>query len=949
MFKKIISLFLLIVISVSINSGNFCIKNYSNNQCVYKKYSNKIALNSMFQQKVLDIEVIDENSLFELIVRVTKVANIIEKYFRKIKYGRELINIQELIDYDSLFEECNMELERIFPINVHTYDDEFVYAINEMVELIVYNMLIKYNKSDKFFETLFNQLPKKLFCKYIAPLISSRDVQYKFAKILALSYQEHLGLGIGYFDKLSIDQRYELAYMAGKINGYLVLKYISNFGIEQHPKFKDLLFLCSEFGVNQVRQEYNDTINSAMHDEQGISDLFEKTFMRSLPINILAKMFIISYKNSKLSYDYLFSIEYVNKESEKKQFEKLKSKYYSFLFSLFCNCENTFKLSLLFNTNINTDSKKIIIDFVKKITGKKELSDIKLDEYNYAGVVVLLFEIYTEEKNNNIELSKNEIENKIRQFMESKTFSVLRKRVFHKPHRLRCGIAELLIKEYFSNSNDCIEKEYKNIDISQTKFNKIVLSLLFDLRHQSEERKIEFSKFINNIFHIKDNIYINPILNNLFFLIGSQDINDDDKFNIIKKINALIDSNIENVKSRQTRREKAKLVLETLRFVNVLIKLDRLNLLKTLDLSKKQDVLEQLFFEKFGNDEDESNVNNNNLKKIRSEKFIKSPFNDPDVLRSLLTYYTTLESDPKLIKLLKIFVSDVLNGTFEKNRIDRSIHLQEIFKNRPDLRDKFRKNMKFKFDKNNTDTAIQKFIKSWDIEEGTVEITDDPIKIFSCSNDVRNSCLRDNDWIGYSQYLLGYLLDGKIKLMTLTDKSGNVIARCVIKLLIDKKTKIPVLFVEKLYHKDNNCYQDLANIFIYFVRNFAKHLKVSLIICDAISNYCNSSEYLFNPFYDGICSLSNFARLECSDSIGKYDKTEGTYVLTNVQKMIVAHMPFSELVRMIVNKLKNLYQIDYPIVEILTPEKFNHRIDEYIDKFADPLCKDALLAIKCAS
>jgi hypothetical protein len=50
--------------------------------------------------------------------------------------------------------------------------------------------------------------------------------------------------------------------------------------------------------------------------------------------------------------------------------------------------------------------------------------------------------------------------------------------------------------------------------------------------------------------------------------------------------------------------------------------------------------------------------------------------------------------------------------------------------------------------------------------------------------------------------LLGYLMNGQTRLLAVVDKKGLIVARCMIRLLMDEQ-KNPVLFMEKLYGDAN--------------------------------------------------------------------------------------------------------------------------------------------------
>ncbi|MBA3604068.1 MAG: hypothetical protein H0W50_10635 [Parachlamydiaceae bacterium] len=78
--------------------------------------------------------------------------------------------------------------------------------------------------------------------------------------------------------------------------------------------------------------------------------------------------------------------------------------------------------------------------------------------------------------------------------------------------------------------------------------------------------------------------------------------------------------------------------------------------------------------------------------------------------------------------------------------------------------------------------------------------TDDPIDLLLCGTDVRDSCQRVDGDAHLNKGLLGYLMDGKNKILVVKSAEGHegkIKARCLLRLLWDGEK--PVLFMERLY------------------------------------------------------------------------------------------------------------------------------------------------------
>ncbi len=98
---------------------------------------------------------------------------------------------------------------------------------------------------------------------------------------------------------------------------------------------------------------------------------------------------------------------------------------------------------------------------------------------------------------------------------------------------------------------------------------------------------------------------------------------------------------------------------------------------------------------------------------------------------------------------------------------------------------------------------IKNDLKSYDkvthnYDGWTVEDSDDPESLFTCGN-VGGSCQRIDGDANLNKHLLGYVLDGKNRLICVKDQQGNLIARRIFRVLWDAEKKTSVLFMEPVY------------------------------------------------------------------------------------------------------------------------------------------------------
>ncbi len=81
----------------------------------------------------------------------------------------------------------------------------------------------------------------------------------------------------------------------------------------------------------------------------------------------------------------------------------------------------------------------------------------------------------------------------------------------------------------------------------------------------------------------------------------------------------------------------------------------------------------------------------------------------------------------------------------------------------------------------------------------TAEDTDDPESLFTCGSVDPGCCQRIDGNINYNKCLLGYVIDGKNRLLCVKNHNGKMIARAIFRILWDEVNQTPVLLVEPIY------------------------------------------------------------------------------------------------------------------------------------------------------
>ena len=147
-----------------------------------------------------------------------------------------------------------------------------------------------------------------------------------------------------------------------------------------------------------------------------------------------------------------------------------------------------------------------------------------------------------------------------------------------------------------------------------------------------------------------------------------------------------------------------------------------------------------------------------------------------------------------------------------------------------------------------------------------VLFTDDPIDLLLCGTDVSGSCQRLDGDSSLNMGLLGYLMDGKNRLLAIKE-GDKIIARCILGLLWDGEQ--PVIYRERFYPDTNpDNYKNALNALAKMV---ATNLGVPLTSNDADDPYGKKLEALGGP-----------APYEYSDGAGGV-QTDGCYTILDAK------------------------------------------------------------------
>ena len=106
--------------------------------------------------------------------------------------------------------------------------------------------------------------------------------------------------------------------------------------------------------------------------------------------------------------------------------------------------------------------------------------------------------------------------------------------------------------------------------------------------------------------------------------------------------------------------------------------------------------------------------------------------------------------------------------------------------------------------------------------------------LFLLGTEVEGSCQNVRYEGDLNACLMGYVMDGKNKVAEIKNKQGKIMARCILRLLINKDTNKPVLLREKMYAA-TGVDESIINEIDERCIDYAKWLGTSLV-CDDILN-----------------------------------------------------------------------------------------------------------------
>lgn len=448
----------------------------------------------------------------------------------------------------------------------------------------------------------------------------------------------------------------------------------------------------------------------------------------------------------------------------------------------------------------------------------------------------------------------------------------------------------MLIKNFFGKNAHTLKQHFTLLVKQRYRHNGCLLAML--LAPIAASGHLQECEAFLKYFYLNKNshrIRVQKIIIEFLFYCNKNDLEMKAQVNLLKILTQEIEIEkkknfLERTKSKQKRLEAKKKIeeqkqLRSLKFmqmldyatiVNVLMHVERGNHLKTVSHCQDIDKIFKQVYLKI--------LDNFQIKEL-SKKYANT-FGSYRDKKALWMYYAKLSElnsalKKETIPYFHMFVKSVLEGTFKETRYQETEHLKAVFRIRPDLKAVWMQD----------DVAFGKelLLQPPRDDKYLVKITDHPFEFLYMGEEGHLSCLAlDRDAV-YNRAIIGHALNGQDKNIIVSlkdDDNGAKLGRALLRLLIDIKTKRPVLYLDTIYCADISSKSIIIRqLVINMAKRYAAKMKVPFVtnIAD-VSEIIDTTEKGYpNPIQalQSLCPFEyvnavNFANVSPSSFVIEY-------------------------------------------------------------------------------
>lgn len=258
-----------------------------------------------------------------------------------------------------------------------------------------------------------------------------------------------------------------------------------------------------------------------------------------------------------------------------------------------------------------------------------------------------------------------------------------------------------------------------------------------------------------------------------------------------------------------------KQIKNNIKFISLIISFEEIERLEKITPDQDENVIKDTFYDIY---KSYLNINDKEFSE-QYEKFMNKEQNiERNLEEYIMVYIAKRNKDEEVMNMMRKFLLTMYDiDSFRKERYDKtaSEHLNAI------KDDVYNKWISDKYD----ETLL---------ENNNAHISDDPVDLFLLGTEIEGSCqsvFYDGD---LNACLMGYVMDGKNKVVEIKNKGGKIRARCIVRLMIEKGTNNVFMLREKMY-KSVDTKDDAIEELNKRCIDYAKWLGVSLVCDDALN------------------------------------------------------------------------------------------------------------------
>ena len=730
-------------------------------------------------------ELIAKNAEMELLINIDKFNIKDQDFLINFANSLILINPEKLIECFKKFD-IQSEEKRIYFAEKLSVKNEYIFA-RHLDDFKIENTDVLLGLARK----ILTREPAALFSNISKFRITDKNLLLDFAREIVGNNGEILAK---YIHKLYLDEKDRIEFAQKIVRKYEgnISPYIKRFDIKDEEIRRQLVKIAVSVNANKM---VNHIKNYDIHDKDFLLEIAKKAELNVYGVTSVLNA-IEDYKIDKINdLNLLFEMA-ISHPTMSIYLDRKVQKYIEYLEILHGNIryisilpEWMIKTIGIFNKNIAEEAllhKKSSVNikqFLKYIKNKKN------------GFIKVNFEL-------DILGIKNaeKIENVLNNMKKGR----------QRDYESACDITEVLL---LSNKNMLLETEYKDeltkvmlelISIKKPDLKNKLLPYVVKLLNENSMDKIK-----KELEYGKGNKKNYPAINAIIFeslglykeenkqlLADARKLFTSNKFTKDSKSLQEVMLNLLSLRGSYIEDEHIIIILknllknpsklkENMKYISSTIYLDETDKLVNYD----GDGFKRLFYEIYK----EYLGLKNEAFVGRYEAFVNTKENMIRNLEELIMKYIAANNKyDSVMERTKLFVEtlgDVDEYRMKKYNLDESEHLRTIKSINPKLYEKWINGQE---EFQNTQEGDEKVI-----------VTDDAVDLFLMGSEVDNSCQSVEYGGDFNKCLMGYVMDGKSKIIAIKDKNGKIVARCVIKLVLDGYEKNVILLKEPMYKKNN--------------------------------------------------------------------------------------------------------------------------------------------------